>query len=253
MKTKKFFLNSCYSQKIKKEFETVFDEIIGLDKYSGLILFFIICLYYEKERNISDVTKRICIFTQYDINFDDFLDKINEKIPDHRLSELGITKYIKDIEKRFWHKNKDEDKLKCFIEYDKYAEILRKNLDNCIVERYIKLLKEKDDKGRIGDNLKEIRIIYENIFKACLEKIPDMKENCTEASGKLTKEWMNWLESKNYINSIQRKFFSSIYKIGSAFGGHLSKKAKIYKPSLDTVNSLLYALKDIILWFDKIS
>ncbi len=258
LKAKELFVNSCYptTKKLKKEFETVFDEIIGLDEYSGLLLFFIICLYYEKERNISDVTKRICIFTQYDINFENFIYKINEKISasDRRLTELGITKYIKDIERCFWHKNKDEDKLKHFIEYDEYADVLRKKLGKHIVKRYLKILKEKDDKARIGDNLKEVRIIYEEILNSCLGKIPDMRDNCTDSYGNLKKgkSTIDWLTNNNHINSIHRNFFFSINSICNKHELHGQGETG-YQPTLNTINSLFYALQDTILWFNKIS
>lgn len=273
LKTKELFVNSCYSQKIKKEFETVFDEIIGLDKYSGIMLFFIICLYYEKERNISEVTKRICIFTQYDINFDDFLNKIYEKISEHSLSELEITKYIKDIERRYWSKTKEEDKdkLKDFIEYDEYAEILKTKIGERASDKFIHLLSKIDseDPEIITENLGSIRNILENILTNVAENFntPERcwnKKNTTQIVVKSIIAWINpWnkeTNKNNYkynSNSIIKSFMYGIHDIASDFAAHEDLKdckemikPTGYQPTMNTVNAMIYELKDIILWFD---
>jgi hypothetical protein len=53
--------------------------------------------------------------------------------------------------------------------------ILQQNIDAATAESFLKILQEKDQKKRIGDNLKEIRNIYEAILKTSSEKIPGMK------------------------------------------------------------------------------
>jgi hypothetical protein len=50
-----------------------------------------------------------------------------------------------------------------------------------------------------------------------------------------------------------RGFFFSIKGIASDFGSHNNARERaIYEPTGDTVNSLVYALKDVISWFGKI-
>ncbi|MDW7681973.1 MAG: hypothetical protein SCK70_15530, partial [bacterium] len=102
---------------------------------------------------------------------------------------------------------------------------------------------------------KEIRIIYERILTSCSTKIPNMKEFCSTNYEKpiLGKQTIDWLSKNKHINSIHRNFFFGLKMITSDFGAHEDiEKEKIYKPTLDTVKSLVFALKDSILWLDAI-
>ena len=165
--------------------------------------------------------------------------------------------------KNFIKKGDDEQRLKEVInnirilnikeENKHYLNILRKKIDEEAAEKFLKVLDKKDETKRIGDNLKDIRIIYESILQVCLQKIPDMNNKCTDKYGKLIKPIV-WLSDNGHINSILRNFFFSIYKICSDFGAHDSKTMEHdrYKPTLNTVNSLVYALKDVISWFATI-
>jgi len=162
--------------------------------------------------------------------------------------------------------NEQLEKLKLIIENIKilnlqeenkeYLNILRKKINEETAERFLKILDEKDERRRIGDNLKDIRIIYEYILKECLQKIPDMNSNsnCKNEYGNLIigQKTINWLSDSGYINSILRNFFFSINKICSEFGAHQNLGNSQYEPTLNTVSSLVYALKDVILWFGKV-
>ena len=160
--------------------------------------------------------------------------------------------------------NEQLEKLKLIIENIKilnlqeenkeYLNILRKKINEETAERFLKILDEKDERMRIGDNLKDIRIIYEYILKACLQKIPDMNSNCTNEYGNLRmgQKTIKWLSDSGYINNILRNFFFSINKICSEFGAHQNLENSQYEPTLNTVSSLVYALKDVILWFGKV-
>jgi hypothetical protein len=283
LKAKELFVNSCYSQKIKKEFETVFNEIIGLDQYSGIMLFFIICLYYEKERNISEVTKKICIFTQYDVNFDDFLTKIYEKISEHSLSELEITKYIKDIERRYWSKTKEQDisKLKNFIEYDKYLEILEKRTSTKTADLFLRIQSKKNSENKLDIiyNLGALRLIFHKILKT-LAKSLKVKTYIDSRDGKNVpiyygnslnvRPFITYLvfhSKKLEVNKFIRNILYSIQDICSDFGLAHNELEDDYKeeelefseikptgfqPTSNTVNALICNLKDIIVWLDGI-
>ena len=159
--------------------------------------------------------------------------------------------------------NEQIEKLKSIIENIKilnlqeenkqYLNILRNKMDEETAEGFLKILDEKDERMRIGDNLKDIRIMYEKILLVCSQKIPDMKSNCTDKHGNLIKgqQTIDWLSKSGYLNSIIRNFFFSINKICSDFGAHQNLENSQYEPTLNTVNSLVYALKDVILWFGK--
>jgi hypothetical protein len=138
-------------------------------------------------------------------------------------------------------------------ENKQYLNILRKNIDKETTESFLKILDEKDEMMRIGDNLRKTRIIYENILEACSQTIPDMKSNCTEHGNVIIGgKTIIWLYDTGHINSILRNFFFSIHKICSEFGAHQNRPPSEYKPTLNTVNSLVYASKDVILWFGKV-
>jgi hypothetical protein len=54
-------------------------------------------------------------------------------------------------------------------------------------------------------------------------------------------------------NSIIKNFLYDIQEIASDYGDHKNYKSNRRTPATsDTVNSLIYALKDIIVWFDGI-
>jgi hypothetical protein len=135
-----------------------------------------------------------------------------------------------------------------------YLSILQQNIDAATAESFLKILQEKDQKKRIGDNLKEIRNIYEAILKTSSEKIPGMKENCADQYGNIIigKQTIDWLSNNHHINSIIRNFFFSVKAIASDFGSHKKSKKSEYEPTTDTTNALVYSLKDIILWFGKV-
>jgi len=128
-----------------------------------------------------------------------------------------------------------------------YLNILRKCLDEKFADHFLRVLSEKDEKARIGDSLKEIRILYEAMLDRLSEIIPDMRNKCSDDYGKIRKgtETIFWLENNNHISVILKNFFISIWKISSTSGHHALK----FEPTIDTVNSLVYALKDAILWF----
>jgi len=136
-------------------------------------------------------------------------------------------------------------------ENKEYLDILRKNIGHDAAEGFLKILEEKDDLRRIGDNFKEMRIIYESMLSVCALKIPGMKQACGDEKGGKT---IIWLQNNQYIDKvILRNFLFSIRKISNEFGAHKQYPYKpFYEPTLNTVNSLVYALKDVILWFGKI-
>jgi len=132
-----------------------------------------------------------------------------------------------------------------------YLDILRKNIGHDAADGFLKILEEKDEPRRIGDNFKEMRIIYESMLSVCALKIPGMKQACGDEKGGKT---IIWLQNNQYIDEvILRNFLFSIRKISNEFGAHKQYPYKpFYEPTLNTVNSLVYALKDVILWFGKI-
>ncbi|MDM8539100.1 hypothetical protein QUF70_20295, partial [Desulfobacterales bacterium HSG17] len=111
------------------------------------------------------------------------------------------------------------------------------------------MLYENDLKERINNNLRLIRNIYQRILEKCAEIIPGMKNDCMNQNNIiLGQKTIDWLSRKNITNSIIRSFFFSVNAIPSNFSNH----PNIENATTDTVNSLIYALKDIIVWFGQI-
>jgi len=166
-------------------------------------------------------------------------------------------------ERNFIEKGKEEDfeRLKGIIDNNEVINLIHENMDHLLIlkkqiddktaELFLDILHLQADKNRIRDNLNRIRIIYENILAVCSDVIPDMKRECGNEKGGST---ILWLKGENHIDDIiLRNFLFGIRKIANEFGSHKAYPYNpIYEPTLDTVSSLVYALKDVISWFDGI-
>ncbi len=133
----------------------------------------------------------------------------------------------------------------------RYLNILRDNFDTAAIDDFMTLLNKKDDGNRdqIKNNLTIIRRIYENVLLKSAEIIPEMEQNCFNDYGNiiLGGSTIQWLEENGYINRIIREFCFSVNKIASEYGPHPFEGATV-----NTVNALVYALKDILRWFDSL-
>ena len=166
-------------------------------------------------------------------------------------------------EKNFMEKGKEEDfdRLKGIIENNEiislihentdYLLILKRHIDDEAAGLFLDVLHFQHDESRIRDSLNRIRIVYENILTVCSDVIPGMKRECGNEKGDKT---ILWLRNKNHIDDlILRNFLFSIRKIANEFGSHKPYPYNpIYEPTSDTVRALVYALKDVIVWFGKI-
>lgn len=152
------------------------------------------------------------------------------------------------------------EELDILIQNKKFLNVLSelyKQKDN-FSKLFINIVKNKDNKDFIKDNLNSIR----NILEAILTKTARMF-NTTENywnKGSLSCSYYinnfltnyNRTEEKQVCNfntsSVIIEGMNFIYRVSSQFGAHNSNG---YKPTIDTVNTLLYTLKDIIIWFGE--
>lgn len=156
-----------------------------------------------------------------------------------------------------------------------YLDSLRNNIADKAAERFFDVLVKKNSEKEtdIIANLGFLRNILEKLLTK-IAKLPEVpkafkrrnKETKEEESvfifdksGKLkVRPFINWLNTSNKIefNSLLRNFVYNIQGIGSDFGPHddsiKGKKPSGYQATANTVNALVYAMKDIILWFDKV-
>ena len=136
-----------------------------------------------------------------------------------------------------------------------HVNLLRKYLGEDNADRFIKVLLDAEDNRRIGDNLNELRQIYQKILTGACRVIPGMGSACADHYGtvRMGAETINWLQENGHINSIIRNHCFSIKIICSDFGGHDHPDRQIFEPGLDTVNALIFALKNVVAWFARVS
>lgn len=76
-----------------------------------------------------------------------------------------------------------------------------------------------------------------------------MKEHCTDNYSRtiLGQQTIEWLYKNGHVNTILKPFFYNFSIITNILSHPTSEH-----PTTDTINALVYALKDIIVWFEGI-
>jgi len=181
-------------------------------------------------------------------------------------------------ERNFIEKGKEDDfeRLKKIVDNNEvinlihenmaYLRTLNGNIGEKAAERFLHVLHDKDSEQiqKIAENLGNLRNILANILAEAGKRL-NASESCWKGRELVIGKFIWWLThdetTKEEIykfdtNILLRNFFYSIYQIGSDFGTpheELNKdKVFGYQPTPDTVNALVYALKDVIKWFGTI-
>ncbi len=264
---------SAFADNEKEQAETrqIFDEILAKEDYSGLLLFYLTCLYYENRKgwDISDIGSKICFFTGNSITFDDFQQLLKQDFSNGcRLREgRRIREYIDAVKENFWFKDDGYEQIRRFIEKDPHLDILRDHIGEEAREKFLHVLskKESTNPSDIAESLGTLRNLMENILSHLAKNLNAPPEcwntkNPNQIVLRNVIKWFNDYDKQNRkplyrhsSNSILKNFLYDIQEIASDFGPHAKYQNNDgYKPTSDTVNALTYALKDIILWFGKI-
>jgi hypothetical protein len=131
----------------------------------------------------------------------------------------------------------------------RYLDVLRNNLHEEDVEMFLKVLLEKEERVRINNNFSDIRTIYEHILEKFAATIPQCKDNRGKINEKIL---FSELENKGQFNPMLRNYCFTIWQVCSAYGAHRrtdpEQKDRIFLPTLNSINSIIYALKEVILW-----
>ncbi len=151
-------------------------------------------------------------------------------------------------------------------ENEHYLRILRENIGERGSQKFLYLLSHKDsaEEAVIAGNLGILRNILGRMLTEVGKRL-EAPPPCWNKEGHtlIVSNFLWWLthdevtHSINYkfgTNGLLRNFFNGIYLISSvftAFEGSVGKPPG-YQPTANTVNSLVYALKDVILWFKQI-
>ena len=98
----------------RPQIETIFNEILNKEDYSGLLLFYLICLHYERKKccwKLSDVENSICFFTGNELGLKHFQNLLRERFSTGNNLREGwkIRDYIDKVRDNFWQKG-DETK-----------------------------------------------------------------------------------------------------------------------------------------------
>jgi len=145
-----------------------------------------------------------------------------------------------------------------------YFKILGDNIDEKTSQRLLHLLynKDSDKKETIADNLELLKSILEKILTEAAKRL-NAPASCWDKNGRLIiRNFFTRLAHsekggktvyKFDTNSLLKIFFYAVYGIAAEFGSHDElRHPSGYQATANTVNALIYALKDIILWFGEI-
>lgn len=241
------------------------DEAVAIDPTFSETQYEIYCeregdyLLYKLAFKGVDVRQKFFFMTAYDAKSElknaAGLEEVIGTLGDFKANnfiEKGKEEHLKRLQKMI----ENHKTIGQIAEHQHHVKMLHKYLDQGTADRFIKILLEKDNDKRIDidGNLNEIRQIYQKILSGCCAKIPGMTSACVDNHGNvdLGKKTLDWLDDNGHINSIIRNHSFSIKTICSDFGSHDNPTRKIFSPSIDTVNALFFALKDIIGWFGTI-
>jgi hypothetical protein len=130
-----------------------------------------------------------------------------------------------------------------------YLDILRNNLHEGDARKFLEILLEKDDPFRIDNNFSRIRTIYEHILEKFEVDIPQREK---EERKVYMRRFFAQLATQKKINPMLKGYCDTIWNVCSHYGSHTDKKPdtnRIFQPTLNSINSIIYALKEVILWF----
>jgi len=255
----------------RAETSQIFDEILEKQDYSGLLLFYLTCLYYENHKgwDISDIGSKICFFTGNSITFDDFQQLLKKDFSNGcRLREgRRIREYIDAVKDNFWFKDDGYEQIRRFIEKDPHLDILRDYIGEEARQKFLHVLSKKDSAkpSDIAESLGTLRNLMENILSYMAKNLNAPSEcwNPKNPDQIVLRNVIKWFNDYDVLkkkplyrynsNSILKNFLYDIQEIASDFGPHAKyQNTAGYQPTSDTVNALTYAMKDIILWFGTI-
>jgi len=208
-----------------------------------------------------DVATRFYFLTAY--SFDDEIRGAEDLINHIKFTKFGKENFIeKDNGNEIIRlQNIIENQPALIIRHEnqKYLEILKLRIGEKASDDFWYILVNKNNEDYIHTNLSALRVLQENIMKVTAQKLHAPDDCWDKGKSIKTRSVLNWLvqydsetKKNNYqfdTNSIIKGFGYNIYEIASDFGAHVPPSG--FQPTTDTVNALVYALKDLIVWFDN--
>ena len=208
-----------------------------------------------------DVATRFYFLTAY--SFDDEIRGAEDLINHIKFTKFGKENFIeKDNGNEIIRlQNIIENQPALIIRHEnqKYLEILKLRIGEKASDDFWYILVNKNNEDYIHTNLSALRVLQENIMKVTAQKLHAPDDCWDKGKSIKTRSVLNWLvqydsetKKNNYqfdTNSIIKGFGYNIYEIASDFGAHVPPSG--FQPTTDTINALVFALKDLIVWFDN--
>ncbi|MFH0782297.1 MAG: hypothetical protein V2B20_10155 [Pseudomonadota bacterium] len=257
--TRRIKLNHCYSLEEGKEY-----MVSNKGHLISAVILDVVCLK-TADQTVPDPT-----FISKAIQY---FDKEHPKLPKAILSGetttyAGLETFYKGQYEMF-QKGPGEDNLLEFIleeskksplfkfanMYPELYEIFEKEyLESHVLNKIIKSVNNMNngDPSAISDNLGRLRVVLEEIYKKLNQVRPDIVSNSTIERGEVkVNATMKSLYERGIVEQqgIINQFSWPIYQISSNFGSHSKPTSKDYYPTKYTVQALVFALFDLLLWF----
>ncbi len=237
-----------YNEYFQREGDYLLHKLILDHKADVMTTFYFLTAYSAQDelRGHTDI--------EHYLNFGKFAEgNFIEKTNDVDLERLKyIVEHLKALQLRW--------------ENIRYVEILKEFLGDEAVERFLNVLATKDSSQEhdIINNLIILRNLFENILTnvAHFPNVPPQKvfkpqkSDGKEETSLRTTACINWLRGHSHefdFNILLASFSSNLQNICSKYGIHKRFiNAPGYTPTSNTINALVYELKEIMLWFNSL-
>ena len=157
-------------------------------------------------------------------------------------------------------------------ENKEFIDIIREPIGNKAVKRFCEAIERKDNDSMIIGNLAKLRNLTEKLLKKVALN-SEVKNECINEYDKFDfgpfRRWLNDELEKNPNGGLKKKIYTnsknknkrfnysktinqalySIQGISSEDGVHEKYKEYGFEPTINTVNTIIYSLKDVILWY----
>ncbi len=215
----------------------------------------------------ADVLSQFYFLTAYSASELPNADEIKNHIDLKKFKEKNLIEKGNSESKNYlMNRINNLEILKLHWENKVFIDILRKKVGKNLPYKFIELLKNKDssDSVRTEMSFDLIRNLLENILTELAKKqnAPKICFNKKSEKQIITRNVIKWINDFNKekeepiyrfnSNSIIKNFLYDIQGICSDFGAHKKSEMTGFQPTSNTVNALIFELKDIILWFNDL-
>ncbi|MFA7056638.1 MAG: hypothetical protein WC155_03640 [Candidatus Cloacimonadales bacterium] len=172
----------------------------------------------------------------------------NGTITKNNYIEKGSSEGNRFLKRKVIEKNKN---LLVKLTNKPYIDVLEK-IDSNLKSSFINLIINQNNETRIRENCQIIRMISEKIYTKVAKdnKVPSNIFVDRYPDQINIRPFIYWINNKRKFNA-NSIINNGMLAIQSICSDVIHGGIKGYQPTIDTVNYLVYALKDIILWYSQ--